>query len=249
MSQPKTWFVVGASRGIGFEFVKQALERGDRAFATVRNPEAKHEASYWTKNTNVKPEQCMTLACDVLSEKSIDDCIRALSDTGCSRIDHAIINAGVLKYPNRATEISYDDFAFHLHSNTIGPVICAQRLLQTKVSIGSITFISSDSASGTQFNSYEDGFGAYGASKAALNQMARHMAEELKRKSKPTTILMLHPGEVNTDMATNIELPWEIEAEQLSPEDSVRACVNTIESKGPQDTGSFWTWDNRTHPW
>ncbi|KAK4555719.1 hypothetical protein LTR86_007472 [Recurvomyces mirabilis] len=219
MSQPKTWFVVGSSRGIGFEFVKQALERGDRAIATVRNPEAKHEASYWTKDSNVKPERCTTLACDVLSEKSIDDCIKALSDTGCSHIDHAIINAGVLKYPN------------------------------TKISIGSITFISSDSASGTQFNSYEDGFGAYGASKAALNQMARHMAEELKRKGKSTTILMLHPGEVNTDMATNIELPWEIEAEQLSPEDSIRACMKTIESKGPQDTGTFWTWDNRTHPW
>ena len=108
-----------------------------------------------------------------------------------------------------------------------------------------MTFISSDSASGTRFNDYEDGFGAYAASKAALNQMARHMAEEMKRNGKATTILMIHPGEVNTDMAKSIELPWEIEAEQLSPEDSVKACVKTIESKGLQDTGTFWTWDNR----
>ena len=41
-------------------------------------------------------------------------------------------------------------------------------------------------------------FGAYAASKAALNQMLRHMAAELKRKGAQTTILAMHPGEVLT---------------------------------------------------
>src|SRR3954452_11052284 len=35
----RTWFVTGASRGMGRELVEQALERGDRVAATLRRPE------------------------------------------------------------------------------------------------------------------------------------------------------------------------------------------------------------------
>jgi NAD(P)-dependent dehydrogenase (short-subunit alcohol dehydrogenase family) len=73
----------------------------------------------------------------------------------------------------RATEISYSQFAHHLHTNTIGPIIAAQRLLATGLPIGTIIFMSSDSGSAANFRDFEDGFGAYAASKAALNQMLR----------------------------------------------------------------------------
>ena len=73
----------------------------------------------------------------------------------------------------RATEISYSGFAHHLHTNTIGPIITAQRLLATGLPIGTIVFMSSDSASALNFHESEDGFGAFAASKAALNQMLR----------------------------------------------------------------------------
>jgi len=68
---------------------------------------------------------------------------------------------------------SFDEFAFHLHTNTIGPIITAQKLLQTHIPIGTIVFMSSDSGSTTNFREMEDGFAAYAASKAALNQMLR----------------------------------------------------------------------------
>lgn len=64
-----------------------------------------------------------------------------------------------------------------------------------------IIFISSDSGSATLFRDHEDGFGAYGASKAALNQMLRHMAAELKRRGgvwEECCVLAMHPGEVAT---------------------------------------------------
>jgi NAD(P)-dependent dehydrogenase (short-subunit alcohol dehydrogenase family) len=73
----------------------------------------------------------------------------------------------------RATEISYSNFAHHLHTNTIGPIITAQRLLATGLPIGTIVFMSSDSGSALSFRDFEDGFGGYAASKAALNQMLR----------------------------------------------------------------------------
>ncbi|KAK1064129.1 hypothetical protein LTR12_003753 [Friedmanniomyces endolithicus] len=213
----KTWLIVGASRGIGHEFASQLLNRGDAVFVTVRKPGKEHDVTYWTDG-KVDSSHCTTLECDVLSEKSIDSCIAELAKTSDLRLDYAVINAGVLKYPNK--------------------------LLKAGIPIGTIVFISSDSGSVSAFREHEDGFAAYGASKAALNVMARHMAAELKRKGSRTTILMLHPGEVSTDMAKIEGLDWEVEG-QMEPVESVAACIQTIESKGPDDSGTFWTWHNK----
>jgi NAD(P)-dependent dehydrogenase (short-subunit alcohol dehydrogenase family) len=59
-----TWLIVGASRGIGKEFVEQLLSRGDRVLATVR----RDATSFWPEHRH----QCHVLTCDVTSEKSID---------------------------------------------------------------------------------------------------------------------------------------------------------------------------------
>lgn len=141
---------------------------------------------------------------------------------------------------------SFSDFALHLHTNTIGPILTAQALLKSSIAIHSITFISSDSGSTQNFRDFEDGFAAYAASKAALNQALRHMAAELKRKAgSQTTILALHPGEVATDMASGVDISWEVEARTLSVDESVRACIGVIAGKGVQDSGTFWTWEDR----
>lgn len=52
---------------------------------------------------------------------------------------------------------SFDEFAFHLHTNTVGPIILASKLLQTNIPIGTITFLTSDSGSATNFRDMEDG--------------------------------------------------------------------------------------------
>jgi NAD(P)-dependent dehydrogenase (short-subunit alcohol dehydrogenase family) len=98
---------------------------------------------------------------------------------------------------------SFDDFALHLHTNTIGPIICARKLLEVapEAPPAKVIFISSDSGSAGSFRDHEDGFGAYAASKAALNQMMRHMAAEVRTKGgiwEDVCILALHPGEVQT---------------------------------------------------
>lgn len=138
---------------------------------------------------------------------------------------------------------SFDEFAFHLHTNTIGPIITAQKLLQTNIPIGTIVFMSSDSGSAGLFREMEDGFAAYAASKAALNMAVRHMAAELKRKDDDTIILCMHPGEVATDMA-NVQLPWEVQG-IITPEESVTKMIQVIKSKGIQHSGTFWTYENK----
>lgn len=89
------------------------------------------------------------------------------------------------------------------------------------------------------------------------------MAAELKRKDDDTVILAMHPGEVATsvtdrpevparrslvhsDMA-NVDLPWEVEG-IITPEQSVSAMINVIQSKGIRHSGTFWTYLNKVGP-
>lgn len=76
----------------------------------------------------------------------------------------------------------------------------------------------------------------------------RHMAAELKRKGEKIAVIAVHPGEVETDMGTSVDIDWDIGV-QLSPQESVAACIKVIESKTPDDTGTFWQWENRPYPW
>lgn len=249
----ETWVVVGASRGIGLEFVKQLLDLGHNVIAGVRNPSGAEELSKLISSQS-KPERCLVEQCDVTSEDSINNFVIKVGEATQRGmvVKNVVLNAGVLKYPNRATEISFSDFALHLHTNTIGPILCAQKLIKLNPECppSKVVFISSDSGSTTLFQSHEDGFGAYGASKAALNQMLRHMAAELERcgggRSK-TTILAMHPGEVETDMA-NIELGWQVDG-TIQPPESVKGMLKVVEEKDEKDNGTFWCWDGRSHPW
>lgn len=66
-----TWLIIGASRGIGLEFVRQLLKREERIFATVRDPIAVHASGLWSE-VGADHGRCQMLLCDVLSEESIN---------------------------------------------------------------------------------------------------------------------------------------------------------------------------------
>ncbi|RGP64309.1 protoporphyrinogen oxidase [Fusarium sporotrichioides] len=249
----KTWVVVGASRGIGLEFVKQLLEAGQEVIATVRDPDNAKQLS-GVIQAQKNPKNCTVEQCDVASSESIDNFAARMSTLvkNGTRLDNVIINAGVLKYPNRATELTFQDFAYHLTTNTIGPIICAQKLINLDPDSppSKVIFISSDSGSAINFLGNEDGYAAYAASKSALNQSLRHMALELKRRGgkwAELCVLALHPGEVNTDMGA-IEIPWDCGV-LLEADESVRGMLKVVGEKKSDDSGTFWCWDGRNHPW
>jgi len=92
----------------------------------------------------------------------------------------------------------------------------------------------------------------------------RHLAAELKHKQKqqqqqqqqqqsdnsgiasrrPISVFALHPGEVATDMAANVDVPWTVEG-VLSVRESVEGCLRTIEARVPEESGTFWTWEGK----
>ena len=68
-----TWLILGASRGIGLEFVRQLLSKNERIIATVREPFASHASALWGQ-AGSDHGRCRMEICDVLSEESIIVC-------------------------------------------------------------------------------------------------------------------------------------------------------------------------------
>ena len=69
-----TWLILGASRGIGLEFVRQLLAGDERIIATVRDPFAGHASGLWGQ-AGSDHGRCQMYNCDILSEQSIEVCL------------------------------------------------------------------------------------------------------------------------------------------------------------------------------
>ena len=64
-----SWVIVGASRGIGLEWVRQLLARGNHVIATVRDVEK--ASQLWAHAGAADRGSCQLYECDVNSEASI----------------------------------------------------------------------------------------------------------------------------------------------------------------------------------
>jgi len=82
----KTWFVTGASRGLGRAFVRAALDRGDRVAATARQPEALVDLAPWGS-------RLLALTLDVTESQAAVTAVRAAVDH-FSQLDVVVNNAG-----------------------------------------------------------------------------------------------------------------------------------------------------------
>lgn len=65
-----TWVIVGASRGIGLEFVRQLLQNGHHVIAGVRNV-SMAEQLFDLKSRFATPELCRIEECDITDDGSI----------------------------------------------------------------------------------------------------------------------------------------------------------------------------------
>ncbi|MBU1383743.1 MAG: SDR family NAD(P)-dependent oxidoreductase [Alphaproteobacteria bacterium] len=128
VTTPKTWFVTGASRGLGAAIVRAALDKGDRVVATARRRETLTEAF------GPDSDSLLSVALDVTRADAVQAAVdAALARFG--RIDVLVNNAGYghLSMFEESTaadvQAQFDTNVFGLMSVTraVLPVLRAQR--------------------------------------------------------------------------------------------------------------------------
>ena len=230
----KNMFLTGANRGIGLALVQEALNSDYRIFASCRQPQ---KATDLQQLAAKNPGRVIPITIDVTDSDSIEDARDAVmvqTDT----IDLLINNAGVFPHGERIENLDPETMLHAFHVNAVGPMIVVQKFLpllragqRAKIlnitsQLGSITLNMSRHYS-------------YNSSKAALNMLTRILASELR----PAGILavVVHPGWVQTDMGGS--------AAPLRPAESASGIMTLAERLTLADTGEFFTWDGRKHPW
>ncbi len=129
------------------------------------------------------------------------------------------------------------DQAFRV--NAIGPVAVTQALLPNLRAGQRRTVVNLSSGLASISENESGGWIAYRASKAALNQLTRTAAGELKKEN--FICIAICPGWVKTDMGGP--------AASVSPADSVAATLDVIDRLEPSDTGRFLDRLGKDIPW
>lgn len=240
-------FIQGAGRGLGLAIAKEAKAAGaTHLFLTARNPENS------TGYSVLPPSQNVTwLTVDFTDTTSIE---RAGSDV-CNHVDHLsylICTAGVLRDDQTMPEkrINDLDLASMLHSyqtNAAGPILMTKALWPTLKGTHPVKVASLSARVGSITDNRLGGWYSYRASKAAQNQLMHTMAIELARANKLSSVAMLHPGTVDTDLSRPFHK--NVPAGKLFTTDHSAACLwQVVNNLTPADSGGFFAYDGSSIP-
>jgi NAD(P)-dependent dehydrogenase (short-subunit alcohol dehydrogenase family) len=226
-TEPGTWLVTGANRGIGLAFAQALAARGDRVVATARRPEKARDLA----KLSLRLEQL-----DVADEDSVARLARSLSG---EPLDVLVNNAGIGDDGPSFEKLSMADLERFFRVNAMGPAAVTRALLPNLRSGKRRTIVNLSSSLGSISDNDSGGWIAYRASKAALNQLTRTIAAELKRER--FICIAISPGWVLTDMGGP--------GATLSPEDSVAAMLKVIDRLSVNDSGRFLDRRGKDMPW
>ena len=227
------YLVTGTNRGIGLEFVKQLLARGDTVLATCRDMD-KAEELVTLKDSH---ETLSVHELDVTSAESMANFPKRLEGRA---IDVFINNAGIYG-PRGASfgKVDGKEWAQVLEVNAIAPVLLTQLLMEhlRKGRDKKLVYISSkmgsigDNSGGGQY--------IYRSSKTALNAAVKSLSIDLADAGFAATVI--HPGWVQTDMGGPNAL--------IDTKTSVSGMLQVIDKLKLDNAGQFYNYDGEIIPW
>ena len=195
---PRTAFVTGANKGIGFEVARQLVREGFRVFLGARDQEAGKAAAEKLNQETRKAgnEEVNFLRIDISKPESIQRAAEAFARQS-DRLDALVNNAGILLDEDKdVLALSAEIFQTTLRTNTLGALLVAQAFLPflRKSDNPRIVNVSS---SGGQLADGADGWApGYCISKTALNGVTVQLAAALP----DFAVNSVCPGWVRTDM-------------------------------------------------
>lgn len=184
----KVWFITGAGRGMGADFVRAALAAGNAVVATGRNTNA-------LAKTLGKSDDLMIVKLDVTNPDDAKEAVgTAIARFG--RIDVLVNNAGNY-YAGFFEEITLEHFRAQIETNLFGPVNVTRAVLPVmrKQRSGLVVQLSSTAGIvGMEFCS------AYAASKFAVEGWIESLTPEVAPFGIRT--MLVEPGFFRTELLT-----------------------------------------------
>jgi short-subunit dehydrogenase len=184
--------VTGASRGIGFELVKQFSAAADNTvFAVSRNLSKLEQLKKECINDNV-----IIIPCDLSIPAEVEMLIATLKQK-TQTIDALVNNAGTL-VNKPFSEITSADLEYVYNVNVFSVVRMIQGVLPIMNEKEKSHIVNISSVGGFQGSAKFAGLSAYSSSKAALVCLTECLAEEFKDRNIAFNCLAL--GAVQTEM-------------------------------------------------
>ena len=129
--------------------------------------------------------------------------------------------------------------------NAIGPAIVAKHFLPIMPRTGRSVFAVLSARVGSIGDNRLGGWYGYRAAKAALNQLVRTLSIEDKRRNDRGIVVALHPGTVDTRLAT----PFQQSGRDLfRPDRAAVQLLDVIDGLKPTDSGRHFAWDGAEIP-
>ncbi|OWW21881.1 SDR family oxidoreductase [Noviherbaspirillum denitrificans] len=221
-----TALILGASRGIGREFVRQLIAANWRVLATARD-----DASL----ADLRSAGAEAYKLDVANPDSLAGLGWQLDG---EKLDLAVYVAGVYGPQGQSPKAppTAQDFDKVMHTNVLGAMQVIPTIApMVEAAQGRFAFISSGMGSiGETDTSY--GW-LYRTSKTALNMAVRSAALDYPS----ATFVLMCPGWVRTDMGGPNAT--------LAVEDSVGGLLNVINGLKQEDSGTYRNYAGRTLAW
>jgi NAD(P)-dependent dehydrogenase (short-subunit alcohol dehydrogenase family) len=217
--------VTGAGRGIGLELARQYAADGWEVVATVRDPAG--AADLAGLGVRVEPLDMLDFAALAAFPERL----------GTAPLDLFVANAGVSKAKWIRDRDDVEAWQEVHAVNAVAPTLLAESLLPlVEAAGGRMAAISSRMGS---IDDSSGGYIGYRASKAALNAAWRALA--LGWRDRPVTLLLLHPGWVQTDMG-GPQAP-------LPAQESVAGMRRVIAGLPRSASGAFVDYRGAPVPW
>ena len=222
-----TILIVGATRGIGREFVRQYASQGDRVIATFRRAQDADA---------LRALGARALPLDILEPDSIAALGQQLDG---QPIDLALLVAGV--YGPDTTDLSppsREQFDEVMRTNVLAPMQLISILAQSlEAAQGKLAVLSS--RLGSIGLASETGAWLYRASKAALNSVIK--SASIRLGARGVVCMALSPGWVRTDMGGP--------SAPLDVRDSVAALRRVIAAANRSHNGRFLHYTGEQLEW
>lgn len=250
----RTALVIGASRGIGLAIAERLLDDSawGRVCATHRGPEAGDGLGRLARE---HPERLLVHGhCDVTDDAALEALAGRLR-ADAIELDLVMHCAGILHEadtrlrPEKAlAQVDRQALARIFDVNAFSPLLLARAVFDRIPRHRRTHFAALSAMVGSIGDNRLGGWYGYRASKAALNQFLRTLANEARRTRPELCVTAIHPG--TTDTALSRPFQGNVADDRLyTPQQSAARILAVVLAGEPADSGRFMNWDGKPIPW